>query len=232
MRSFIRRPTFYIVHHSALLASCLDVDDHSLEDCDFDRCINRSETMAERAPLLSRADQLGHHPPIFVRVCHSPWLFLSQRSLAFIRAILAVYMTTALVLNVTHDWKDKEKGCLLIFDARIISFSVQTIYYWITAVRFDISKSFDDLIHIQDLGHTASHGASQSTSAGGTSQGKIPCRIANCSFDAFEYRYQVDKTYGVRPSLYGSRYLSSRGYHCLVVILTSFRLLFKPILLA
>ena len=134
MHSIIRRPTLNIVHHSLFLALCLGLNDHPLQDCPFDRTMIRSETMAERALLLPQAHQTGHDPPIFVRVCHSPWPFLNQRSLALVRTILALYSAVILAFSVGREWKDPTRGNLLFFDARILSFAVQTMYYWITMV--------------------------------------------------------------------------------------------------
>lgn len=135
MRSFRRSPTFYVVYHSVLFAPFSDLDDHTLQECDLDRSMMRSETMAERAPLLPRAYQSSRDYPIFVRVCHSPWNFLNQKGLLLVRGVLAVYLTVVLVLSILHDCDVSPNEPMFIFDARTISFSIQPIYYWITAVR-------------------------------------------------------------------------------------------------
>ena len=140
MRSFVRRPTFYIVYHPDFLASFLNHDGHSLQDCDFDKYILRSETVAERAPLLHRAGQSSRDHPIFMRVCHSPWYLVSQRGLFLIRGTLALYLTAILFLSILRDWTCPIHARLFVFDARNLSLFVQAIYYWITAVGLIISK--------------------------------------------------------------------------------------------
>ena len=88
----------------------------------------------ERAPLLPQADQSYQESLIFEQVCHSPWRFLTQSTLVFIRGILAVYTTAVLALSLLHDLQLPTHGQLFAFDARNLSFLGQTSYFWITAV--------------------------------------------------------------------------------------------------
>ena len=133
MQSFIHRPTFYIVHHSGFLDSFLDLNSHTLEDCNFDRYLIRSETMADRAPLLPRTDS-PYESSIFVSVCHSRWHFLGQRSLLLLRGVLAVYLSAILVLCVVREHASSSSEHLYFFDGRYLSFALQVVYYWITTV--------------------------------------------------------------------------------------------------
>ena len=141
MRSFPRRPTFYTVPHFGLLSYVPDVDSHTLQECDFGKYILRSETMLERTPLLPYADRSLHELPIFMRMCHSPWNFFDQKCLILVRGIITLYMTAVLALGVIHRWTTSSTGYMFVFDARYISFFVQVAFYWITAVRLNMSKA-------------------------------------------------------------------------------------------
>ncbi|KAL2043925.1 hypothetical protein N7G274_003445 [Stereocaulon virgatum] len=92
--------------------------------------------MAETTPLLPRPNRPPHEHSIFQRVCHSPWYHLDQRGLFFTRGFLALYLTTTLVFGIIRESRSENRviARLLPFDASLISFVIQTIYYWITAI--------------------------------------------------------------------------------------------------
>lgn len=165
MRSFIHRPTFYVIHHSGFLDYFLDLDGHTLEDCDFERYTMRSETFAERAPLLSQGGLSPHDHSIFMRVCHSPWHFLGQRGLLLARVTLAVYLSAVLLLCIVYHDTSGFRGSMFAFDARNLSIILQVVYYWITAVGSTFVKErlayASQLISIKDLGPATSHGTSK-----------------------------------------------------------------------
>lgn len=135
MPSVIHRASFFVVHHSGFLDSFFNAPEHSLEDCDFDRYLSRSETMAERAPLLPQGNSPSYDHPISLLVCHSPWPFLNQKIVFTVRGFLALYLSVVLGMNILQDSKSSESRFTFLFDPRDISFMIQTIYYWITTVR-------------------------------------------------------------------------------------------------
>jgi hypothetical protein len=61
---------------------------------------------------------------------------MGQRGLFFTRGFLALYLTTALVFGIVRESRPEHRvtARFLPFDASIISFVIQTTYYWITAV--------------------------------------------------------------------------------------------------
>lgn len=90
--------------------------------------------MPETTPLLPRSNRPPHEHPIFLRVCHSPWYFIGQRSLLLLRSLTAIYLTAILGIALDIEINTKKIGDLFAFNANHISFVVQVVYYWITAV--------------------------------------------------------------------------------------------------
>lgn len=90
--------------------------------------------MPETTPLLPRSNRPPHEHPIFLRVCHSPWYFIGQRSLLLLRSLTAIYLTAILGIALDFEINTKKIGDLFAFNASHISFVVQVVYYWITAV--------------------------------------------------------------------------------------------------
>jgi hypothetical protein len=93
----------------------------------------------ENSPLL--AEPLGQHVnithehPVFLRVAHSPWAFFGQKSLLASRTLLALYTTTVWIYKLVHDIeKNKVQAKMFAFEADVISFTLQVIYYWISTV--------------------------------------------------------------------------------------------------
>ena len=60
--------TSYITHHTGFLDSFLNSPDHDLQDCDIDRHLLQSATMAETTPLLPRPKRPLHEHSIFQRL--------------------------------------------------------------------------------------------------------------------------------------------------------------------
>ncbi len=97
---------------------------------------NSTQTsMSDTQPLLPKANVSPHDHPILLRVCHSPWLFLGQKSLMIVRGLLAVYMTTVLALDLTFEIVYAGRGRLSPFFVSNVSYVIQIIYYWISFVR-------------------------------------------------------------------------------------------------
>ena len=133
-----KSPSFYVVHHFGFLDPFLNSEEHSLENCNLGRLLLRSETMAEREPLLPRQNRPAHQHSIFQLVCHSPWYYIGQRSLLFARSFLALYLSAVLGLAVYYECTPNHRkyAKLFPFYGSTISFAIQVIYYWITAVCF------------------------------------------------------------------------------------------------
>ncbi|MCJ1301192.1 hypothetical protein MMC08_003991 [Hypocenomyce scalaris] len=88
--------------------------------------------MPESTPLLPKVNRPPHEHPIFHRVCHSPWLFINQRSLLALRGFLAIYMSVILVLELSFEIFQRERGRYFVFLISNFSYAIQTTYYWIT----------------------------------------------------------------------------------------------------
>ena len=140
--------SFYVVHHTGFLDLLLNSEEHSLKDCNLDRLLPRSDTMAEREPLLPRQNRPVHQHSIFQLVCHSPWYYIGQRSLLFVRSFLAFYLTAVLGLAVYYECTPDHRRHAKFFPfyGSTISFAIQVIYYWITAV---CCRANDFLIYSQ-----------------------------------------------------------------------------------
>ena len=128
--------SFYVVHHFGFLDSLLNSEEHCLRKCNLDRLLPRSDTMAEREPLLPRQNRPAHQHSIFQLVCHSPWYYIGQRSLLFARSFLALYLSAVLGLAVYYECTPghRRHAKLFPFYGSTISFAIQVIYYWIAAV--------------------------------------------------------------------------------------------------
>ena len=91
-------------------------------------------SMPEHTPLLPRSNRPYHEHPIFLRVCHSPWYFLSQKPLLVLRVLIAAFMTAVLSLTINFELSRTLYSKIFVFDAGFISFVAQVIYYWISSV--------------------------------------------------------------------------------------------------
>ena len=102
--------------------------------------------MTETTPLLPQASGPCHDSPIFLRVCHSPWLFLSQKTLLAFRVIVASFLSIVLALGVLHGIKYTQRGEQLAFEASIVSLLIQILYYWTTSVGVSPLRCINPLI--------------------------------------------------------------------------------------
>ena len=96
---------------------------------------SRLEIM-ESTPLLPQNNKPSHDHPIFFRVCHSPWIFLGQKSLLLCRALLAAYMVAIVIVTIHYAAFRTHHGQLFIFFAGQISYITQTVYHLVTTVSF------------------------------------------------------------------------------------------------
>ncbi|KAI9724354.1 MAG: hypothetical protein M1812_000422 [Candelaria pacifica] len=91
-------------------------------------------SVSETNPLLPRAEDLPQEPSIFLRVCHSPWLFISDRTLAIIRGLIACYLTVIFAADVDFEVVDAKRGKLFFFMMGTGSLFIQIVYYWISFI--------------------------------------------------------------------------------------------------
>ena len=166
-------PSFYIVHHSGVLASLFDTRSHSLQDCTGRGVLPRSETMAETTPLLPRANRLPHDVSIFLCVCHSPWPFISQRAILAIRAIIASFLTVVFTLDIFYGINYNHRGKQSAFEASNVSLVIQMLYYWMTTVGFPPPHCITPLISAIVLDTATYLSTLWSIASRRTSQGKI-----------------------------------------------------------
>lgn len=90
--------------------------------------------MSETNPLLPQSEDLPDDPSIFLRVCHSPWVFISDRSLVIVRGLISCYLTAIFAADVDFEVIDAKRGKLFFFMMGTGSLSIQIAYYWVTFV--------------------------------------------------------------------------------------------------
>ncbi|MCJ1444026.1 MAG: hypothetical protein MMC23_004526 [Stictis urceolatum] len=93
----------------------------------------------ESSPLLPRIEDqtlsVPHEHPIFLRVAHSPWTFVGQKTLLTSRLISMVYTTVVWAATLHRDIKsDGDNAKLFPFKADNISLTLQAIYFWVTTI--------------------------------------------------------------------------------------------------
>lgn len=89
--------------------------------------------MSSSTSLLPKNTKKDDHP-IFLRVCHSPWISINQRFLVAGRGFIALYMTLVFATLIYCDFKKAEHGLLIPFELPNIIYLLQVIYTWTTFV--------------------------------------------------------------------------------------------------
>lgn len=89
--------------------------------------------MSSSTALLSRPNKKDEHP-IFLRVCHSPWRFISQKALVGLRSVIALYMFPVFIFAIYYEIAKQKKGFLILFEFHNIVWVLQLIYHLTTAV--------------------------------------------------------------------------------------------------
>ncbi|KAK3318809.1 hypothetical protein B0H66DRAFT_603375 [Apodospora peruviana] len=96
---------------------------------------------AERTPLLEGRQGLPtpngsyvQDPPIFLRVCHSPWSFMNQEALVYTRAGILAYLTVleGMLIHYEIDYRKDEQDYSpwrIIFQFSSISFGLLWLYH-------------------------------------------------------------------------------------------------------
>ena len=130
-----------------------------------------AETMAETTPLLPRANRPPRDLPIFLGVCHSPWLSISQKALLAVRAIVAAFLSIVLTLDILYEINDNHTGKQSAFKVSNVSLAIQILYYWITMVGVSPLRCINLLTSPTVLDTAAHSGTSWSIVSRGTSQG-------------------------------------------------------------
>lgn len=88
--------------------------------------------MSSSTALLPKPTKDEH--PIFLRVCHSPWSFISQKVLLIFRSIIAAYMFITLGFALYYEVAKQKKGGLIPFEFHNIVWIIQMIYHTTAAV--------------------------------------------------------------------------------------------------
>ena len=162
------------MHPAFVLASLFDIRSHSLRDCTAQESLTTLEAMAETTPLLPRPNRSPHDLQIFLRVCHSPWLFINQGALLAIRAIIAAFLTVAFTLDIFYGINDTRRGKQLAFEASNISLVIQIFYYWITTVGVSPLRWINPLISATVLDLARYRSTLWSIASRRKNQGQIP----------------------------------------------------------
>ena len=90
--------------------------------------------MTETTPLLPRAIRPPHNLPFIICVCHAPWLFLSRKALLAVRAIVALFLTIVIALEILYEIIYTQRRKQLPFEASNVSLVIQMLYCWTTTV--------------------------------------------------------------------------------------------------
>lgn len=132
----------------------------------------KSQTVAETTPLLPRAHAPPYHLPIFLRVCHSPWPFIGQRTLLALRAVIASFLTIVFTLDMRYRINYTQREQQFAFEATNVSLLVQIFYYWITTVGVSPLRCISPLICVIVLDPATYLNAFWSIASRRTSQGQ------------------------------------------------------------
>lgn len=88
--------------------------------------------MSSSTALLPKNKMAEH--PIFLRVCHPPWVCIRQSTLVLIRGLFAFYMTAVFVMLVYYKERHAINPWTIPFEFSVIIYLLQLIYGWITFV--------------------------------------------------------------------------------------------------
>lgn len=115
--------------------------------------------MSSSTALLPKPRKDDH--PIFLRVCHSPWISINQQLLVLIRGVIAVYMIVTFFMLLYFEKKRTDHGWLIPFELQIVSYLIQVIYFLAAFVShlYVVLSLFPH----HDLSISASHGDTYSS---------------------------------------------------------------------
>lgn len=89
--------------------------------------------MSSSTALLPKPKKDDH--PIFLRVCHSPWLGITQKGLLYARGVTFLYLVGSFATVLFYDFKYTDKEWLVAFELSKLSYVLQIIYSGIVTVR-------------------------------------------------------------------------------------------------
>jgi hypothetical protein len=90
-------------------------------------------------------DLTNNRKPIFLRVTHSPWVIIDQKTLLSLRFAVSVFLTSSLILIVNYDVQENQLGWLTVFSFSNIAYFLQALYSWIAFVSA-LSATFQSLL--------------------------------------------------------------------------------------
>ncbi|ESZ92538.1 hypothetical protein SBOR_7064 [Sclerotinia borealis F-4128] len=90
--------------------------------------------MSSSTALLPGGSNKKNDHPIFLRACHSPWLGVSQKSLVFLRGIIAAYLLVSSYVILHYELEINKHGWLVVFNLSNIVYGLQTLYAWIAFI--------------------------------------------------------------------------------------------------
>jgi hypothetical protein len=74
------------------------------------------------------------HQPIFLRICHSPWMSIGQKVLVALRGITFAYLVMSFFMIFDYEIDRNEHGWLTVFEFSNIAYFLQLLYQGIAFV--------------------------------------------------------------------------------------------------
>ncbi|CZR67593.1 uncharacterized protein PAC_17492 [Phialocephala subalpina] len=84
--------------------------------------------MSSSTALLPKDNKKGDHP-IFLRVCHSPWLGVGQKALVGLRGLVAAYLVASFIMIIDYEIKHNHHGWLTVFEFSNLQYFIQVLYH-------------------------------------------------------------------------------------------------------
>ncbi|KAE9376300.1 hypothetical protein N431DRAFT_554764 [Stipitochalara longipes BDJ] len=88
--------------------------------------------MSSSTALLPKDRKKDDHP-IFLRVCHSPWISIGQKALVGLRSLTAAYLFVAFLALIKYEIERNKTGLVTIFKFSNIASFIQLLYHAIAA---------------------------------------------------------------------------------------------------
>jgi hypothetical protein len=92
-------------------------------------------------PLHHQSINSDSSQPIFLRVCHSPWISIGQKALVGLRSLTASYLFVSFLAIINYDLERNKTGLFTIFKFSNIAYFIQLLYNAIAAVSLFPSNS-------------------------------------------------------------------------------------------
>jgi hypothetical protein len=86
-------------------------------------------------PLHHQSINTDNCQPIFLRVCHSPWISIGQKALVGLRSLAASYLFVSFLAIIKYELERNKTGLVTIFKFSNIAYFIQLLYNAIAAVR-------------------------------------------------------------------------------------------------